>query len=454
MNEVGQTVDSRCVTSWVNLIRLRRQACSARRLAPFVQFAILLFGVFLISVACGADEDSLFTGDETPEQRTMRNLREQLEERRKNEEQRPGDNFEQVKEASLAELAKGAQMFAPETILGHDGLPLRPAPSVFEFESKADWVLLGFAGVVLAVLIVRVLARHQREAEIRLLSGRYLSDGSEVASFKMPEWFAPLPTQQKHDSGSPTGAAFSKQDAPLPNPIAEFFAEVPKELARIRDAVNDLGLNSDHAERRQMLLQIRELVSALKRKADCGDLRPIWQISSALELLLKRLADKSGNATPSTLQTIVDAADLLPALCVPGIRPVLIIEPPIRILAVDDDPLCLRALCFALEKAGLASDVATNGEQALALATEKPYDAIFMDIQMPEMDGLTACSKIRKTAANGKTPVVFVTIQSDFQTRTESTVHGGNDFMAKPFLVFELAVKSLTLVMRKRLQLR
>ena len=450
VTDVVRGVDLRSFARGTNLISLCRPSHSFRRLASLIRLAFLLLNVFLTSAAFGVAKDSQILGDETSEQRSMRKVREQLEARRTNQERHPGDNFEQVKEAAVAELANGTNIFDPRSFAAHDGLLLpQHAPSIFE--EKQDCVLLCLAGVVLVWLGGRVLARHRHEAEIRTLSGGYLSDGREVASFKMPEWFAPLPKQQGLDSSHPMRVFFPERDDYSPNPLAEFFAQVPKDLARIRGVVSGLDLNSDHDECRPTLAQTLELVSTLKCKADLPDLRPTWQLSSALELLLKRLTDRPADITSSTLQTVVDAASLLPALCVPGVRPDLIVDPPIRILAVDDDPLCLRALCFALEKAGLASDVATGGEQALALATGKPYDAIFMDIQMPEMDGLVACSKIRMTAANGRTPVIFVTIQSDFLTRKESTAHGGNDFMAKPFLIFELALKALILAMRNRL---
>jgi CheY-like chemotaxis protein len=176
-------------------------------------------------------------------------------------------------------------------------------------------------------------------------------------------------------------------------------------------------------------------------------------MSSALELLLERLISKGKELTPSTLRTVASAIDVLGEVCVPGVRPDLVITPPISVLAVDDDPLCLRAVVFALEKAALSPDVATDGEKAVELATGKSYDVIFMDIQMPGIDGLTATSQIRGMEKNEDTPVIFVTVRSDFQTRAESSRLGGTDLIAKPFLQFEITVKALTFAMRKRLQL-
>jgi len=54
--------------------------------------------------------------------------------------------------------------------------------------------------------------------------------------------------------------------------------------------------------------------------------------------------------------------------------------------------------------------------------------------------------------AHKKTPVIFVTSLNDFENRANSTMSGGNDFIGKPFLFIELAVKALVCVLRKRLQ--
>jgi DNA-binding response OmpR family regulator len=67
---------------------------------------------------------------------------------------------------------------------------------------------------------------------------------------------------------------------------------------------------------------------------------------------------------------------------------------------------------------------------------------------MPGQSGLDLCGKIRKRITNRATPVVFVTAHSDFESRAQSVLSGGNDFIAKPFLSSELAVKALSWLLR------
>jgi DNA-binding response OmpR family regulator len=66
------------------------------------------------------------------------------------------------------------------------------------------------------------------------------------------------------------------------------------------------------------------------------------------------------------------------------------------------------------------------------------------------MDGFQLCTKIRALARNRTTPVIFVTSLTDFKSRARSSLSGGNDFIAKPFMLVEMSLKALTYVMRSR----
>jgi CheY-like chemotaxis protein len=121
-------------------------------------------------------------------------------------------------------------------------------------------------------------------------------------------------------------------------------------------------------------------------------------------------------------------------------------------LVVDDDLISRHALSLSMKKAFSQPDLAVDGESALAQATRQVYDVIFLDVQMPGMDGFELCTKIRDTVPNRTTPVVFVTSHGDFDACAQSTISGGNDLMGKPFMIFEVTVKALTFALRGRLQ--
>jgi len=84
------------------------------------------------------------------------------------------------------------------------------------------------------------------------------------------------------------------------------------------------------------------------------------------------------------------------------------------------------------------------------LLSEKPFDLVFLDVDMPGMNGYELCAKLRGLPLHKKTPVVFVTGLNDLESRANSMVSGGSDFIAKPFLFIELAVKALVYLLRCR----
>jgi DNA-binding response OmpR family regulator len=236
-----------------------------------------------------------------------------------------------------------------------------------------------------------------------------------------------------------------------PGPLDVFLDSAPFSVAIMRGLIQEITRATEQEARHNLLLQLGERIADLKCMAGRPGVLPVWQLAAALEGLVKQLSERDQNVTPSTLRTVASAVDLLEGLSVPGIESDLITNPPLRLLAVDDDALSRHAVSFALKKALNKPDLAENGEAAMALVSHIRYDAIFLDVQMPGMDGFETCTKIHGTTVNCETPVVFVTCQSDFDARAKSTLSGGNDLIGKPFLTFEITVKALTLAFRGRL---
>jgi DNA-binding response OmpR family regulator len=71
---------------------------------------------------------------------------------------------------------------------------------------------------------------------------------------------------------------------------------------------------------------------------------------------------------------------------------------------------------------------------------------------MPGMSGFELCTRLRTYPTNKRTPVIFVTGLTDFESRARSTLSGGNDLIAKPFLFMELAVKALTHILKGQIE--
>lgn len=250
-------------------------------------------------------------------------------------------------------------------------------------------------------------------------------------------------------SGDEAGAEAARVAAET---LRAFFAAAPAEIGRLRTLFGDINRTADEAARLKLLVELSEQVRPPQEFSELPALRPIWLMASALEGLLMQMSCKASNATPSVLRTAARALDMMENLCVPGLKADLATEPPVRILAVDDDAVCRRSISLALKKVFNEPDLAPEGQAALALVAQRPYDVIFLDIDMPGMDGFELCTKIRDAGLNRTTPVVFVTRHSDFNSRAQSSLSGGQDLIAKPYLPFEIVVKALTLALSGRLQ--
>lgn len=105
---------------------------------------------------------------------------------------------------------------------------------------------------------------------------------------------------------------------------------------------------------------------------------------------------------------------------------------PLHVLAVDDNPANLKLIAALLKERVKTVTACSNGQQAVNLATEKKYDMIFMDIQMPHMDGVTACKHIKQIELNKDTPVIAVTAHAMAGERDRLLAAGMDDYLTKP----------------------
>jgi two-component system, OmpR family, aerobic respiration control sensor histidine kinase ArcB len=105
----------------------------------------------------------------------------------------------------------------------------------------------------------------------------------------------------------------------------------------------------------------------------------------------------------------------------------------IRALLVEDNMVAQKVGVKLLTAAGCLADAASNGIEALNLLAENAYDIIFMDIGLPDTDGLSLTETIRKTEGKNKTvPIIILTAHSDNEYRNRAIWSGTNEFMVKP----------------------
>ena len=179
--------------------------------------------------------------------------------------------------------------------------------------------------------------------------------------------------------------------------------------------------------------------------------RPLFLFGAALEALAHDLVRTPGQVNPSTLRTFGQAIDFLGLLLTDRCRTTAKDPGIAQILVVDDEDGARKIIMAAMQLVGLKSVSADLPSAALSAANTLPFDLIFLDVGLPEMNGFDLCARIRTLALHEKTPIVFLTGMATFQNRVQSSLSGGNDFVGKPFNLAELGVKALMWVFKTQL---
>lgn len=260
------------------------------------------------------------------------------------------------------------------------------------------------------------------------------------------------------EPAQPPAAAESDRDAAFQSEVRrQFMHASPQMLVDVRQRLQavvkseaDVAYLRWLEERAQLLREMYRTLHSLTGKAGLAGFRQVAQLSSALEAFLRELHEAPQNANSSSLRTFAHAMDFLSRLLeIEGQAEHETSATPLALI-VDDEVFSRRSIISGLEKAGIAYVSLDNPMEGLEMLQRQRFDLVFLDIDMPEMDGFTLCQKLRQLPGYTRTPVVFVTGLNDFQMRARSSLAGGSDIIAKPFLPIELAVKALTHMYKSR----
>lgn len=121
---------------------------------------------------------------------------------------------------------------------------------------------------------------------------------------------------------------------------------------------------------------------------------------------------------------------------------------PLTVLVVDDDPHIRQLLVFAFGKAGIDTAEASDGEAALAQIGRQPPDLVVLDINMPRMDGLEVCRRLR---AESEVPILFLSSRDEEIDRVLGIELGADDYVVKPFSPREVVARVKAILRRTAL---
>ena len=117
-----------------------------------------------------------------------------------------------------------------------------------------------------------------------------------------------------------------------------------------------------------------------------------------------------------------------------------------RVLVVEDEPRMADLLARGLHEEGYAVDRAGDGDEAIWLAEQVPYDAIVLDVMIPGPDGMAVCRHLRRQGS--AIPVLLLTARDDVDDRVDGLDSGADDYLTKPFSFAELYARLRALTRR------
>ena len=116
-----------------------------------------------------------------------------------------------------------------------------------------------------------------------------------------------------------------------------------------------------------------------------------------------------------------------------------------KILVVDDEELLVKGIRFNLQNEGYEVFTGCNGLEAVRIAQSQKPDLVILDVMMPEMDGLTACAKIREFS---NVPIILLTAKVEDMDKLMGFESGADDYLTKPFNILELKARIRALLRR------
>jgi len=266
---------------------------------------------------------------------------------------------------------------------------------------------------------LRVLIVDDNEVNRRVLHEQVTSWGMRNGSFASGEQVVPYMREAKL-SGDPYH--FVLLDYQMPGMDGAAVADAIKSDPLLHEAVVILLTSVGHWR------EIRPLEGG---RIDASLVKPVRQ-SQLLDTMAKAWSRRQG---ASFADRLVHSRET------PPLDAEQFAGRDLHILLVEDNVVNQKVACAMLEKLGLRVDLAVNGVEAVRMAEQTAYNIIFMDCQMPLMDGYTAAQEIRGHEPGGRVPIIAMTAEAMAGAREHCLAAGMDDYIAKPVQRTELVEK-------------
>ncbi len=256
-------------------------------------------------------------------------------------------------------------------------------------------------------------------------------------------------------SGKPSGAsrpADSATPPPLPALPVEPFAtsethDVIRSMRRCYQSFLKNPADVGH------LNELQSEAHGFSERARVGGLVALHRLTAAFSGLVQELYHYPEQVNPATLRTVGQTIEFLTTLM--KVKDLRSAKDPATasVYIVDDDVDNCECIAMAMQTAMMRTSHSQEPAKALCELADTPCDLIFLDVNLPGMDGFELCAEVRQLALHARTPIIFLSGMMSSENRVQSSLSGGNEFIGKPFILWELTLKALTLVLKTELHL-
>ena len=253
---------------------------------------------------------------------------------------------------------------------------------------------------------------------------------------------APLSNDKQMAEFTAAAEAALADEMALKETRDEFIQKASSEVAKVRELCLAYIKAGTPTSSQESLSHLYKQVRFFATRAGLSGCVRTALVANAFEALLFETLFKPAKASPSAPQTFAQAVDCLERLCQDKGAGNGESIPKAKILVVDDDAVCNLAMVGALRRAHFEPFSVEDPFKAIEKASTNRYDVVFLDINMPGINGFELCKRLRTMPEYKETPVIFITSNGDFQNRAQSILSGGNDLIPKPVSPVELVLKT------------
>lgn len=250
---------------------------------------------------------------------------------------------------------------------------------------------------------------------------------------------------------APAPAPAPAESAAIPAQVERhFFSQLPAICDSLKKLAQEFTEATTPSDQFRRIETLRKKINFVTHMAGMAGCRRIAQLSDSLEALLFKLQENTSDLNDSSRRTAADAIAFLTESLAHARAGDERDQTPMSILIVDDDAVSNLALTLALRRANAGATTAADGMAALQELVRSAFDVVIFDVDLPGMTGIELCEKMRELPRYQDTPVIFITGYPESKGLAASVLRPTDDWITKPVLPVELAVKVIVYAMKRR----